>query len=210
MNWAALLGKSTLTRMALNKPCKKRMTAMSESEGAFSRLGSACVAASNVIGAAMLAVGAAVGGAFVGGLAATMNWGEQIEMLTKLLGMSGDEAAGFAGAMNYVGVSVEEGTGGLSIFVKNLNASRLLMEQAAAHYTDSMQALTRAHAAAVDSSKPAFWRRARCGGARTRNLARPRRKKESIERWSARTHRRHAGEQSGTLYQRARTKSIST
>lgn len=74
-----------------------------------------------VAGFAALGAGAAVG--IKVGVDATLSWGQQLDELTDIFGMSDESALGFATALGHVGMSVDEGMAGISYLVRQIGAT---------------------------------------------------------------------------------------
>lgn len=107
------------------------------------------------LGIAALAMGAVFTGAIVAGfklsLDAAMQFADSLELVNRLVGISGDEAAAFAASMQFVGMSVEEGVAGLSIFARNAQNAKDSMKTASAGFRESMNDLVSANKDAVGS-----------------------------------------------------------
>lgn len=125
--------------------------------------------ASDALGGALSAVGGVISGGltiaieaavaafaglialFTGGILATRNWGEQVDQLQDLMGLSAKSASEYAFALNTVGVSVEEGAGGFNYFVRNLGASKEALNDAATAYRNSVSDIKAANQEAADA-----------------------------------------------------------
>ena len=95
--------------------------------------------------ASIAALGAGILVAMKIGLDATLAWSRQLDTLNDVLGLSGEDASALAVAMGTVGLNVEEGIGQISIFVRNLDASRTASQQAAEQYATALSDLTQQH-----------------------------------------------------------------
>lgn len=91
-----------------------------KSESAFAGLGHALGGTIVAGAAAAVAAFAAVGAAAKIGLDATMKWGESLDKLGDMFGMTGEQASGMAVAMNRVGLTLEEGGMGLNFFTRGM------------------------------------------------------------------------------------------
>lgn len=105
---------------------------------------SAGVAVAAGIGVITAAVGAFVA-ASSKGLSELEGWAGQLDTLGDQFGLSGEQASGWAYLMNRVGVSVEEGAGGLNYFVRSLAQSEDALQKASSTYASSAGEITRAH-----------------------------------------------------------------
>ena len=106
---------------------------------AFSALGSA-LGGTLVAGAAgVVAALAGLGAAMKIGLDATLQWGEQLDKLDDLFGMTGEQASGMAVAMNRVGLSVDEGAQGLNYFTRQIDEAGKAASGAGAEWVSNSE-----------------------------------------------------------------------
>ncbi len=113
--------------------------------------GIAGVIGTGVVGivATIAAVGVGLAATAVIGLNAFVSWGEHLDSLNRLFGMTNREAAIFETAMERVGLSAEEGIAQFSIFIRQIEQSRTQSAQALATFEDTVNQINEDHLKAI-------------------------------------------------------------
>lgn len=141
-------GKIELDTSGVNSALSAASASIGAAEGGFMTLGAAATGLATILAAGVVAAVAAVSGAMAVGVYSSEEWASQLEMLHNLLAMSAEDASNYAAAMNGVGLSVEEGTAGLAMFVRAAENARMQASSQTQAFTDSMASLTESHASA--------------------------------------------------------------
>lgn len=134
------------------------VSGLSRAESATRQTASAMSALGNTISTAL---GTAIGflsaqaipqitGAIMGPINATRTWGEQLDSLGDIFGLTDTAGAGFAIAMKKVGISVDEGAGSFSYFSRQVAATKDQLADAASTYATATGDIASAHADAVN------------------------------------------------------------
>lgn len=134
-----------------NDGISKATTNAERGASAISRIGSIASGALTVgIGAAVGAFGALTAASKIG-LDATLAWGEGLDKLGDMFGMSGEKASAFQYLANKVGLSVDEMGFGLNTLTRGLQDSADAMKDPKAKATPFMQALQKLGVSAINS-----------------------------------------------------------
>ncbi len=144
-NLGSAHGKIDIDVEGVKKAIQEMNGSLSDAEGGFDKLGSAAIGVSTVLTASLVAAVAAVVGEMALGVHTSMEWADQLEMLHNLLAMSAEDASLYATSMNRVGLSVEDGTAGLTMFVRSAENARLQSQAQANAAGDALAALTESH-----------------------------------------------------------------
>lgn len=106
------------------------------------------------LGVAALALGAVIATGITAtvkeSLSATMDWGEQLEALTKQFGMSGEAASGYGVLAQHVGLTIDEMSFGLNYFTRQLNTAQTSQENFTAGLDKNGKALKKGATEALD------------------------------------------------------------
>lgn len=126
-------------------------SATSKAAGAMSALGhTISTALGTAIGVLSAQAIPQITNAIMGPINATRAWGEQLDSLSDIFGLTDTAGAGFAIAMKKVGISVEEGTGSFSYFSRQVATTKEQLSDAASTYATATSDIATAHADAVN------------------------------------------------------------